>query len=147
MADKVPLYFEKRLGGLFPACVASNDALTNVQGRVRVEIKQTRGNTRRNGLYWAVLSMCAPMLSDKIEGDALTVDMLHKILKDRAGKYRTVTLPSGQVFKDYDSIGFAQMTEPERAEFIDWSINTLSKWLGVDVTALRQEAEVAHSPP
>jgi hypothetical protein len=45
------------------------------------------------------------------------------------------------VFKDYDSIGFAQMTEPERADFIDWSINTLSKWLGVDVTALRREAE------
>ena len=143
MADKPPLFFEKRLGGLFPACKASQDALAAVTGRVRIEMKQTRGNVRRNGLYWACLSLCAPMLSERMEGDALTVEMLHNILKDRRGLVRLITLPSGDVYKDYDSISFAKMTEPERMEFIDWSLQTLSKWLGVDVTTLRQEAEQA----
>ena len=106
-------------------------------------MRQTRGNVRRNGLYWACLSLCAPMLSERMEGDALTVEMLHNILKDRRGLVRLVTLPSGDVYKDYDSISFAKMTEPERMEFIDWSLQTLSKWLGVDVTTLRQEAEQA----
>ena len=78
-----------------------------------------------------------------MEGDALTVEMLHNILKDRRGLVRLITLPSGDVYKDYDSISFAKMTEPERMEFIDWSLQTLSKWLGVDVTTLRQEAEQA----
>lgn len=143
MADTPPLFFAKKLGGLFPACKASQDALEAVSGRVRLEIRQTRGNVRRNGLYWACLSICAPMLSERMEGDALTVSMLHNILKDRRGLVRLVTLPSGDVYKDYDSISFAKMTEPERADFIDWSLQTLSKWLGVDVTTLRQEAEQA----
>ena len=143
MADKPPLFFSKKLGGLFPACKASQDALAAVTGRVRIEMRQTRGNVRRNGLYWACLSLCAPMLSERMEGDALTVEMLHNILKDRRGLVRLITLPSGDVYKDYDSISFAKMTEPERMEFIDWSLQTLSKWLGVDVTTLRQEAEQA----
>jgi hypothetical protein len=143
MADKPPLYFEKRLGGLFPVSKAAQDALEAVHGRVRVDIRQTRGNVRRNGLYWACLSIAAPMLSERIEGDALTVDLLHKILKDRAGLVRIVKLPSGQDFKDYDSISFAKMTENERAEFITWALATLSKWLGVKVDELMREGELA----
>jgi hypothetical protein len=143
MSNKPPLLFERRLGGLFPANLAATEALQAIQGRVKVDIRQTRGNVRRNGLYWACLGIAAPMLSEKIEGEALTVQMLHNILKDRAGKVRLITLPSGDVLKDYDSISFAKMTENERSEFITWSIATLSKWLGVDVTTLRQEAGIA----
>lgn len=143
MSDKPPLYFTKKLGGLFPACKASQDALEAVQGRVRVEIRQTRGNVRRNGLYWACLSIAAPMLSERIEGDALTVDLLHKILKDRAGLVRIVKLPSGQDFKDYDSTSFAKMTENERAEFITWALATLSKWLGIPIETLTEESRNA----
>lgn len=141
--DKAPLYFERRLGGLFPACQAAKEALDAISGKVRVDIRQTRGNARRNGLYWACLSTAAPMLSERIEGDPLSVQMLHKVLKDRYGLFTVVKLPSGDVFKDYDSISFSDMTEDERAKFIDWSLETLSKWLGVDVTELRHEAEAA----
>jgi hypothetical protein len=40
---------------------------------------------------------------------------LHNVLKDRAGLVKVVTLPSGEQIKDYDSISFHKMTEPERA--------------------------------
>lgn len=140
MTDKPPLMFERRLGGLFPANQAAEGVLKSIAGRVRIEIKQTRGNAKRNALYWSVLNMCAPLLSEKVEGDPLTVNMLHKILKDRAGLYREVALPSGDVFKDYDSVSFAKMTEDERTKFFEWSWETLSKWLGIDVTTLKQEA-------
>ena len=140
MADEPPLLFTRRLGGLYPANQPAEDALNSITGRVRVEIKQTRGNSKRNALYWSILNLCAPLLSERIEGDPLTVKMLHKILKDRAGLVRVVTLPSGDVFKDYDSTSFAKMTEDERAKYFEWAWATLSKWLEIDVTTLKQEA-------
>src|SRR3546814_12306956 len=56
MADKAPLLFSPRLGGLFPASAAAQKAMQDITGKVRVEIKQTRGNMRRMALYWAILS-------------------------------------------------------------------------------------------
>src|SRR3546814_14777501 len=47
MADKAPLLFSPRLGGLFPANAAAQKAMQDITGKVRVEIKQTRGNMRR----------------------------------------------------------------------------------------------------
>jgi hypothetical protein len=139
MADENPLFFEKRLGGLFPACPAAEQALTNVNGRVRVKITRTQGNNRRLALYWIVLGIAAPMLDEQAPG--LTDSLLHKVLKDRAGLVKVVTLPSGEQVKDYDSISFASMTEPERAAFVDFAFKTLSGWLGVPVEALAKEAK------
>lgn len=139
MSDAPPLFFEKRLGGLFPASPAAEQALSAVSGRVRIKITRTQGNNRRIALYWIVLGICAPMLDEQAPG--ITDDLLHKVLKDRRGLVRIVRLPSGEEVKDYDSISFASMTEPERAAFIDWSFETLSKWLGVDVQTLTKEAQ------
>jgi hypothetical protein len=139
MSDQPPLFFERRLGGLFPACPAAEQALSAVSGRVRVKITRTHGNNRRLSLYWIVLGIAAPMLDEQAPG--LTDDLLHKILKDRRGLVRIVTLPSGEAIKDYDSISFASMTEVERAAFIDWSFDTLSKWLGVSVEELTTAAK------
>lgn len=144
MADTAPLIFRRVLGSLRPVGKAAEDALAALDdGAVRVRITRTAGNVRRNALYWACLGVAAPMLSERIEGDAIDVEMLHRILKDRRGLVRTITLPSGDTIKDYDSISFAKMAEPERAAFVDWALNTLSKWLGCDVTDLRREAEAA----
>jgi len=144
MAETAPLLFKKVLGSLRPVNQAATEALASLDGStVRVRVTKTQGNTRRNGLYWAVLNVAAPMLSEKIEGDAMTVKMLHQVLKDRGGLYRTIILPSGEAFKDYDSISFATMPEPDRAKFIDWALATLSKWLGVEVADLRREGEAA----
>ena len=129
------------MGGLFPANKAADDAMAAIQGRVRIEIKRTRGNVARNGLYWSRLALAAPMLSEKAPG--LTTDLLHKVLKDRYGLVKLITLPSGEIVKDYESTSFAKMTEVDRMAFVDWSLETLSKWLGVDVTTLRREAELA----
>src|SRR3546814_10808559 len=111
--------------------------------KVRVEIKQTRGNMRRMALYWAILSTAAPILSNMIEGDPIDENMLHKILKDRRGLYREVILPSGEVWKDYESISFHKMPENERTEYVTWALATLSKWIGIPVETLRHEAEAA----
>lgn len=141
MADTPPLFFERRLGGLFPACPAAEQAVAAVEGRVRVKITRTQGNNKRIALYWIVLGLAAPMLDEQAPG--ITDDLLHKVLKDRRGLVRIVKLPSGEQIKDYDSISFHSMTEVERAGFITWAFETLSHWLGVSVEDLTAEARVA----
>jgi hypothetical protein len=143
MADEAPLFFERKLGGLFPASASAEKALSAVVGRVRVKITRSTGNNRRIALYWIVLGIAAPMLSERLDGDAIDDAMLHKILKDRRGLVRVITLPSGDTIKDYDSISFASMTEPERAGFITWAFETLAKWLGCSVEELTHEGERA----
>ena len=139
MADDAPLFFEKRLGGLYPINDAAEKALATIAGRVRVKMTRTQGNNKRIALYWIVLGIAAPMLDEQAPG--INDDLLHRILKDRYGLVRVVKLPSGEEIKDYDSISFGSMVEPERAKFIDWAFATLGKWLGVDVTTLTQEGE------
>src|SRR5688572_591533 len=109
MADAAPLFFERRLGGLYPVCPAAEKALSAVSGRVRVKITRTQGNNKRLALYWIVLGIAAPMLDEVAPG--ITDELLHKILKDRRGLVNEVTLPSGDKIKNYDSISFASMTE------------------------------------
>ena len=141
-ADEPPLLFRKVLGSLRPANKPAEAALAAIgDAPMRIRITRTTGNVRRNALYWACLGIAAPMLSDKLDGPALNVELLHKILKDRAGLVRIITLPSGDTIKDYESTSFAKMPENERAAFIDWALATLSKWLGCDVTDLRREGE------
>lgn len=141
MSERPPLMFVKRLGLLAPANRAAEEAMRAIDGQVRVELKSMRGNVRRNALYWSCLGVAVPMLDEKAPG--LTVDLLHKVLKDRYGLVRVIELPSGEKVKDYESTSFAKMTEVERAAFIDWALNTLSTWLGVDVTELKREGEAA----
>lgn len=139
MPDSPPLFFERRLGGLFPVNDAAEQTLSAVQGRVRVKITRSQGNNKRIALYWIVLGLAAPMLDEQAPG--ITDALLHKVLKDRYGLVRVVTLPSGEQVKDYDSISFASMTEPERAAYIDFAFKTVSSWLGVDVETLTSEAK------
>lgn len=141
MSDSPPLLFNKVLGGLRPANRAAEEAIRAIDGTVRCRITRTGGNARRNGLYWAVLSVACPMLEEKAPG--LTVELLHRVLKDRYGLYKLVPLPSGEAVKDYDSISFAKMTEVDRAKFIDWALKVLSDWLGCEVTDLKREGEAA----
>lgn len=83
------------------------------------------------------------MLSERVEGDALNAELLHRILKDRYGLVKVITLPSGDTIKDYDSTSFAKMAEPDRARFVDWALDTLAKWLGVRVEDLLRESTIA----
>lgn len=142
MADEAPLLFRKVLGSLRPANAAATDALAAIGDKpIRCRITRTTGNVRRNALYWACLGVAAPMLSERIDGAALNAELLHQVLKDKAGLVRVITLPSGETIKDYQSTSFSKMPENERAAFVDWALQTLSKWLGVEVTDLRREGE------
>lgn len=143
MADQPPLIFTPRLGGLFPASPAAQKAMAEVNGSVRIKITRMQGNHKRIALYWITLGICAPMLSELCEGDAIDDAMLHRILKDRRGLYGQTVLPSGEVVKNYDSISFAKMSEPERNDFISWAFETLSKWLKIPVETLTSEARQA----
>lgn len=145
MADNSPpLLFKRVLGSLRPANRAAEDAMAQLGDKpVRVRITAVRGNVARNAFYWAILGIAAPMLSEKVEGDALTAKLLHGVLKDRYGLVPVIKLPSGEAIKDYDaaSTAFHRMTEPDRAIYVDWAVATLSKWLGVSVDDLRREGE------
>lgn len=142
--DEPPLLFRRQLGSLRPANKAAEEAVAALSdGPIRVRITKTTGNVRRNALWWACLAIAAPILSDKIEGDPLSPEMLHKILKHRAGLVRIVKLPSGDEIIDYDSTSFASMSEPERAKFIDWGLTAVSKWIGCSVEVLLREGEMS----
>lgn len=141
MSETAPLLFRKHLGALRPANPAAEKALAAIDGNspLRIEIKQTRGNSGRMALYWIVLAKAAEALSDIVDGAALDDTMLHTILKDRRGLYTETVLPSGEVWKNYHSIGFAKMPENERAAYVDWAFNTLAKWIGCTVDELTME--------
>lgn len=141
MSDESPLLARKVLGSLRAANPACEEALAALDSNtvVRLRITKTSGNVRRNALYWAVLAVAAPMLSEQAPG--INARLLHKVLKDRYGLVSIVTLPSGDQVKDYESTSFAKMTEDKRAEFVTWALSTLSSWLGCDVEDLRREGE------
>lgn len=131
MAETAPLYFEKALGVLRAVnadAQAALNALPNGE-RVRVRITAAKGNSRRMAMYWATLGEAAPFVSELLGGDAIDAAQLHMILKDRRGLYRPIRLRDGSVIKDYESVSFSTMTEPERAAYFDWALATLDKWL------------------
>lgn len=145
MADSEPLLFRSVFGTLRPVTAAAEDAARACNNTVvRVEIKRTAGNVKRMALYWVVLRVAAEQLSDAVDG-VLSTRALHRWLKREYGLAKPiVSKKTGEVIDyDYDSVSFAKMTEPDRAAFIDWTIQKLSARLGCDVTDLRREAEAA----
>lgn len=140
MADKPPLYFEARLGGLFPANRTAEEAMREIKGRVRVEIKGGAANQRRRGLYWVLAGIVCELLNDR-HTMTLTEQDLHDIMRDKFRMYDTITLPSGDSKKRYWSTSNRAMNEADRAAYLNRCIAVWSTWTGVDVTALQAEAE------
>lgn len=142
MSDRAPLLFQVRLGGLFPANAAAENAMREIKGRVRVEIKGGVANQRRRGLYWAVAALVVPILNDL---HSLTLDEqdLHDITREKLRLYDEIILPSGEVHHKLKSTSNRAMNEAERAEFTDRALHLWSAWIGVDVATLREEAREA----
>ncbi len=140
MADKAPLYFEARLGMLKPANRAAEEAMREIKGRVRVEIKGGVANQRRRGLYWVCAGIVVELLN---QAHRMTLDEqdLHDLTRTKLRLYDEVTLPSGDAFKKLRSTSNRAMNEAERAAYTDRALALWSTWCGVDVTALRTEAE------
>lgn len=146
MADQEPMLFRVQLGTLRPMTGAAEDALRALGNgeMVRVEFKRTRGNVKRMAYYWLMLKVALDNLADAFDGP-VTTGILHKWLKRDAGHAKPIrSLKTGEIIDyDYDSIAFHNMTEPERAEFIDFASKKLAARLGVEPHVLLDEARAA----
>jgi hypothetical protein len=69
----------------------------------------------------------------------MSVRVLHRYLKRRCGlSSPIISKKTGEIIEwDDESISFENMPESERAAYIDQALETLSKWIGCDVTQLR----------
>lgn len=140
MSDRAPLLFQTRLGMLAPANRAAEEAMREIKGKVRVEIKGGMANERRRGLYWSCAHLVVPLLNEA-HGMTLTEQDLHDITRQKLGIGSWLELPSGERFFRPASTGNRAMNEAERAEYTDKALQLWSTWTGVDVTTLREEAE------
>ena len=140
MADKAPLYFDARLGGLFPANRAAETAMQEVRGRVRVTMTGGTANQRRRGLYWIVAGLVVPLLNDRYN---MTLDEsdLHHITREKLGIGEQIHLPSGDSYFKPASTSNRAMNEADRADYTNRAFTLWSTWTGVNVDALRIEAE------
>ena len=138
-ADKAPLLFDARLGGLFPANRAAEEALREIKGRVRCTITGGKANQRRRGLYWLCAALVAPLLNEQY-GLTLDEDDLHDITRDKLKLFDEIKLPSGDIHRKRRSTSNRAMNEADRAEFTDKALQLWSTWTGVDVTTLKREA-------
>ena len=139
MADSPPLLFTARFGALHPMNSAAREAVKNVTGECRVEIKRSGSNERRRGFYWVMLDVAAEALTDATNFP-WDQELLHNELKRRLELGETFVTPSGsKVFKPRSTSNRA-MTEPERARWTDRCANVLSHWLGCEISELMDEA-------
>ena len=139
MSDKAPLFFDTRLGGLFPTNLAAQNAMQEVKGRVRVTMTGGKANQARRGLYWSVAALVAPLLND-LHGMTIDDDDLHDITRDKLKLYDEITLPSGDVHKKRRSTKNRAMNEADRAEYTTKALELWSRWTGINVATLHQEA-------
>jgi len=139
--DKAPLFFEARLGGLFPANRAAETAMQEVKGRVRVTMTGGIANQRRRGLYWLVAGLVVPLLNERY-GMTLDENDLHDITRDKLKLHHDpVPLPSGEVYRKRRSTSNRAMSEADRADYTNRAFAVWSTWTGVPVETLRREAE------
>ncbi len=140
MADRAPLVFDVHLGMLRPANRAAEEAMREIKGRVRCEIKAGVANQRRRSLYWCVAGLVVPLLNDA-HGLTLDEQDLHDVTRTKLKLYDEQVLPSGEVHRKLRSTSNRAMNEAERADFTTRALAIWSAWTGVDVTTLREEAE------
>jgi predicted thioredoxin/glutaredoxin len=134
------MFFTARLGGLFPANAAAEEAMREIKGRVTVKITGGRANQKRRGLYWSVAALVVPLLNQAFNL-TLDEDDLHDITRDKLKLYDEIELPSGDVHRKRRSTSNRAMNEAERADYTTRALALWSTWVGVDVTTLRDEAE------
>lgn len=142
MSDKAPLQFEVRLGMLAPCNRVAEEAMREIKGKVRVEIKGGKANQSRRSLYWVLVSIIVPILNQQ-HGMTLTEDDLHDIMRDKLGMYDAMKLPSGEVHKRLKSTSNRAMNEADRAEYLNRCLAIWATWTGIDPLTLRNEGQLA----
>jgi hypothetical protein len=144
MPDKEPILARLAFGSLRPATPAAETVFNSLDPKkaYRIDVKGIRGNTRRLALYWVCLKVGCEQLSDAVDGK-MSPRILHRYLKRRCGlSSPIISKKTGEVIDwDDESIAFEKMPESERTAYIDHALETLSKWIGCDITTLRDEAQ------
>ena len=140
MSEKPPLMGKVQLGRIIPANPAATQALAALSGMtIRFEVKRSGANQRRRGFYWIMLGVASEALTDAT-GFLFDEELLHNTLKQKLDLGQTFTTPSGHTIFKPQSTSNRAMTENERARWTDRCATVLSHWLGVEVTALMDEA-------
>lgn len=142
MADTAPMFFEAHLGMLRPVNAKAIEAMREIKGRVRVEIKGGSANQRRRGLYWLVCALVVPLLNQSY-GMTLDDDDLHDITRTKLRLFDEFTLPSGETHRKLKSTSNRAMNEADRAEYTTKALALWSTWTGVDAETLRREAQAS----
>lgn len=142
MSEEAPLFFDVKLGGLFPANAKAEEAMREIRGRVSVKISGGKANQRRRSLYWSVAALVVPLLNQAYTM-TLDEDDLHDITRDKLKLYDEIRLPSGEVYRKRRSTSNRAMNEAERSAYTTKALELWSTWTGVDVTTLRNEATKA----
>lgn len=142
MADEAPLLFDAHLGMLRPVNAVAEEAMREIRGRVSVKISGGKANQRRRSLYWLVASLVVPLLN-QAHGLTLDEDDLHDITRDKLKLYDEIILPSGEIYRKRKSTSNRAMNEADRSAYTTRALELWSTWTGVEVTALREEAEAA----
>ena len=143
MADNQPALFRKAFGALRPVTPAAHDLMATIPDKpVRVDVKGIRGNTKRIALYYICVGKACELLSDAVDGVLSVKALDRKLRRDLGLATPIVSKRTGEIVDwDYDSIAFVNMTEAARMAFIDEALERLSRWIGCDVSALRDEGE------
>lgn len=140
MPDRAPLYFTAKLGGLFPANRAAENAVAQIKGTVRAVLTGGKANQKRRGLYWKCVQLIVPIINEQ-HGMTLDDDDLHDIMRDKLKMYDEVTLPSGEKHRKRWSTSNRAMTEPDRAEYLNKCLAIWATWTGIQIETLRTEAQ------
>ncbi len=142
MKDAPPLLFHVVLGALRPLNPPAANAVKALKPGDRIAVKFGKGgfNLKRLGYYWVLLDVASEHLSDRLPSP-IGSEQLHRVMKEKLGLYTEIPLPSGEVFKDYESISVATMSEPDRSAWVERVSNVLARWLGVPVQDLLNEAK------
>jgi hypothetical protein len=140
--DDAPLFFDAKLGGLFPGNAAAEEAMREIKGRVAVKITGGKANQRRRSLYWLVAALVVPLLNQRYQL-TLDDDDLHDITRTKVKLFDEIKLPSGEVHRRLRSTSNRRMNEADRAAYTTKAFELWSMWTGVDVVTLTSEAEAA----
>jgi len=130
--------FKTKLGGLFPANRAAEEALRSITGLVKATLTGGRANERRRSLYWSVAALVVPILND-LHRMTLDENDLHAITREKLDVGERITLPSGESYFKPRSTSAKAMNEAERSEYTTRALEVWATWTGVDVETLRHE--------
>lgn len=139
-----PLLAIQKLGALYPANAAAEEAFKAIGHGKQVNVKLTgvTPNVRRMNLYWRVCGKVAE--NWPMESGSMTKSWLHDRTMKALGRHvATGKTKGGEDVFERASIRFAKMPEPERSEYIDEAFEFWAAALGVDVATLKNEAELA----